>query len=160
MQRRELSVAAHGFSAQVGHKGADRLVIDPVAIKGPSSILFRRFDRGLRHLNDDSLKKKTVSKPGDDLRSEYDLSQLPGGIRGKNYKRAAAGTNLVLIEPDLAPVFPDTAAGNRALRVVVERQVGSTTHPAPLGTAREESYLSQASRMRSVNVGGAPTSTL
>ena len=57
----------------------------------------------------------------DDLRPEYDLSQLKkGGVRGKYYRRAAAGTNLVMIEPDLAILFPDAEAVNRALRVLAE----------------------------------------
>ena len=43
---------------------------------------------------------------GDDLRKEYDLSLLKGGVRGKYYRRSTAGTNLVLIEPDLTDVFP------------------------------------------------------
>ena len=49
------------------------------------------------------------------MRSEYDLTKLKGGMRGKYYERARAGTNLVLIEPDLANVFPDTHSVNRAL---------------------------------------------
>jgi hypothetical protein len=54
------------------------------------------------------------------MRKEYDLSKLKGGVRGKYYRRAAAGTNLVLIEPDLASMFPDSGAVNRALRVLAE----------------------------------------
>ncbi|MBZ5728399.1 MAG: hypothetical protein LAP87_25880 [Acidobacteriia bacterium] len=45
---------------------------------------------------------------------------LAGGVRGKYYRRAAAGTSLVLIEPGLADMFPDSKAVNRALRVVAE----------------------------------------
>ena len=56
----------------------------------------------------------------DELRPEYDLSQLKGGVRGKYYRQAMAGTNLVLIEPDLAKMFPDSASVNWALRVVAE----------------------------------------
>ena len=52
----------------------------------------------------------------DDLRPEYDLSQLKGGARGKNYRQAVAGTNLVLIEPELADIFPDSESVNNALR--------------------------------------------
>ena len=63
------------------------------------------------------MKKESTVKFNDDLRPEYDLSQLKGGVRGKYYRRAAAGTNLVLIEPDLANLFPDAEAVNRALRV-------------------------------------------
>jgi hypothetical protein len=67
------------------------------------------------------MKKKPVAhKPGDDLRSEYDLAKLADGVRGKYYRRAAAGANLVLIEPDLVPLFPTGSAVNRALRVLAD----------------------------------------
>ena len=56
----------------------------------------------------------------DDLRPEYDLSQLKGGVRGKYYRQAVAGTNLMLIEPDIAEVFPDSQAVNRALRLLLD----------------------------------------
>ncbi len=55
-----------------------------------------------------------------DLREQYDLSKLKGGKRGKYYQRAAAGTNLVLIESDLANLFPDSESINRALRLLIE----------------------------------------
>jgi len=66
------------------------------------------------------MKKASTKKNKDDLRREYDLSQLKGGIRGKYYREATAGTNLVLIDPELATVFPDTESVNRALRLLAE----------------------------------------
>jgi hypothetical protein len=66
------------------------------------------------------MKKESAVKHADDMRKQYDLSKLPGGVRGKYYRRATAGTNLVLIEPDLSTVFPDSEAVNRALRVLAE----------------------------------------
>jgi hypothetical protein len=66
------------------------------------------------------MKKESAAKRGDDLRKEYDLSKLEGGVRGKYYRRATSGTNLVLIDPDLADVFPDSKAVNGALRVLAE----------------------------------------
>ena len=66
------------------------------------------------------MKKVSTSKKADELRPDYDLSKLKGGVRGKYYERARAGTNLVLIEPDLANVFPDTDAVNRALRLLAD----------------------------------------
>jgi hypothetical protein len=66
------------------------------------------------------MKKQSAVKADDELRRQYDLSQLKGGVRGKYYRRATAGMNLVLIEPDLAPLFPDSQAVNRALRVLAE----------------------------------------
>jgi hypothetical protein len=66
------------------------------------------------------MKKVTAKATSDELRPEYDLSRLKHGVRGKYYKRATAGTNLVLIAPELAEVFPDTESVNRALRLLVE----------------------------------------
>jgi len=45
------------------------------------------------------MKKASAKKSNDDLRSEYNLSQLKGGVRGKYYQEATADTNLVLIDP-------------------------------------------------------------
>jgi hypothetical protein len=66
------------------------------------------------------MKKARTAKLNDDLRPEYDLSQLKGRVRGKYYRRAMAGTNLILIEPELARVFPDAESVNRALRLLME----------------------------------------
>ena len=66
------------------------------------------------------MKKESPTKRTDELRTEYDLSKLRGGIRGKYYQRATAGMKLVLIDPDLANLFPDAEAVNRALRVLVQ----------------------------------------
>ena len=41
-------------------------------------------------------------------------------VRGKYYRQAMAGTNLILIEPELARVFPDSESVNRALRLLME----------------------------------------
>ena len=61
-----------------------------------------------------------MKQRGNDLRHEYDLARLKGGVRGKYYHRAAAGTNLVLLEPDVARAFPDSNSVNRALRLLKE----------------------------------------
>jgi uncharacterized DUF497 family protein len=70
--------------------------------------------------NASNMKKTSAKKSGNDLRPEYDLSSLKGRMRGKYYGAAMAGTNLVLIEPELAGVFPDTESVNRALRFLVQ----------------------------------------
>jgi hypothetical protein len=54
----------------------------------------------------------------DDLLPEYDFS---GGVRGKYAARMAEGSNVVVIAPDLAKLFPDSEAVNKALRDVVAR---------------------------------------
>ena len=66
------------------------------------------------------MKKASAKKNNTDLRPEYDLSKLTDGERGKYYRKATAGTNLVLIEPELTEVFPDTESVNRVLRLLAE----------------------------------------
>ena len=75
------------------------------------------------------MSREPVKKLIDELRPEYDLSQLKGGVRGKYYKRAIAGTNLILIEPDLAKAFPGPDSVNRALRTLLD-VVSATAGPA------------------------------
>jgi len=65
------------------------------------------------------MKKPPKDSDADELRPEYDFSKLGPGVRGKYHERALAGTNLVLIEPELADVFPDSASVNRALRLLL-----------------------------------------
>ena len=66
------------------------------------------------------MKKKTTKKElDDDLRPEYDLSLLKGGVQGKYAQRCKEGTNLILLAPDVAPYFPDDQAVNAALRSLV-----------------------------------------
>jgi hypothetical protein len=60
------------------------------------------------------------STDNDDLLPEYDLERLGPGVRGKYYQRYRAGTNVVLIDPDLSEHFPDSDAVNRALREYLE----------------------------------------
>lgn len=44
---------------------------------------------------------------------------MKGGIRGKYTKRYREGTNIVLLEPDIAEAFPNDEAVNQALRGVL-----------------------------------------
>ena len=60
----------------------------------------------------------------DDLRPEYDLTQLKGGVRGKYLERYRSGTNLALLAPDVRKAFPTDEAVNNALRSMMQ------THPA------------------------------
>ncbi|HZQ07475.1 MAG TPA: hypothetical protein VFD70_12920 [Anaerolineae bacterium] len=67
------------------------------------------------------MKKRIVNEANDELRPEYDLRQLlKGGVRGKYVERYRAGTNLVLLDPDIAKAFPNERAVNEALRLVLE----------------------------------------
>jgi len=51
------------------------------------------------------------------MRTEYDFS---GGVRGKYAQRYRGGTNLVLLDPDVAATLKDAKAVNRALRALIE----------------------------------------
>lgn len=55
----------------------------------------------------------------DELRPEYDFSAMKGGVKGKYAKEYAKGTNLVLLEKDIAEFFPDAKSVNDALRSLV-----------------------------------------
>lgn len=60
------------------------------------------------------------STENDELRDEYELSSLGPGVRGKYFERAKSGTNLVLLDPDVARAFPTQESVNKALRMLVE----------------------------------------
>jgi hypothetical protein len=64
-------------------------------------------------------KRTEKRKVRDELRREYDLSALKGEVRGKYSARYKAGTNLILLSPDVAEHFPDDQAVNAALRKLI-----------------------------------------
>jgi hypothetical protein len=57
-----------------------------------------------------------MKRDKDQLREEYPDELIKTGVRGKHAKRFREGTNVVLIEPDLHEIFPDSEAVNKALR--------------------------------------------
>ena len=61
---------------------------------------------------------KKAEKPfKDTLKKSYKRTDFPGGfVRGKYAARAAASSNIVVLEPEIAMVFPNSAAVNDALR--------------------------------------------
>ncbi|MBK5292520.1 MAG: hypothetical protein JJE04_12695 [Acidobacteriia bacterium] len=73
--------------------------------------------------------KKRSDKTADELRPEYDLRELlKGGVRGKYANLYHAGTNLVLLDPEVRKAFSSERAVNDALRLVIElRKIGSGT---------------------------------
>jgi hypothetical protein len=78
-------------------------------ISGSSARAKRREPKGVN-----------MAKPNNEangMRKEYDFS---GGIRGKYAKRFAQGCNVVVLEPDVARLYPDAEAVNRALRALAE----------------------------------------
>lgn len=70
------------------------------------------------------MKKPSTHK--DTLRQEYTAADFPAGlVRGK-YASLAATSNLIVLAPDVAAAFPDSAAVNEALRTILKaaRHVG------------------------------------
>ena len=66
------------------------------------------------------MKPKIPNKPSDDLRPEYNFD-FSKAQRGRYAQRLRVeGSNLVLVDPELAKSFPDSASVNAALRSVVE----------------------------------------
>lgn len=65
---------------------------------------------------------ENTSPPSDDLREEYDFSQMIGGVRGKYFAEYQKGTNLVLLAPDVAEKFQTSQAVNEALRHLVQEE--------------------------------------
>jgi hypothetical protein len=77
--------------------------------------------------------KKDLDELEDDLRPDYDFSKMVGGIRGKYVDRYRSGTNMVLLDPDIAKAFPTDASVNDALRLllqIAQRQQSITSEGA------------------------------
>ncbi len=64
--------------------------------------------------------KKAKSAVGDDLRPEYRREDLGKGVRGKYFSSYQKGSNLVLLNPDVAKAFPTSDAVNEALRGLLQ----------------------------------------
>ena len=83
---------------------------------------------------------KKAKAHADELRPEYKLSDFKSkGVRGKYLNSYRAGTNLALLDTDVASVFPTDKAVNDALRVVmnaaapVRRRTARTTRARARG---------------------------
>jgi hypothetical protein len=61
------------------------------------------------------------SEPVDEMREHYDFS---GGVRGKFYDEYQKGTNVILLDPDVAEVFHDSETVNQALRKLISQNDG------------------------------------
>lgn len=62
-------------------------------------------------------RRQSAGADVDDILPHYDFR---GAVRGKYAARYREGTNVVVLEPDVAERFPDAAAVNRALRALAE----------------------------------------
>jgi hypothetical protein len=75
------------------------------------------------------MKKQVETERDPDMLDEYDFSE---GVRRKFVQRFAEGSNVVVLSPDVAEVFPDSESVNAALRLLVEvagRSAGKVSAP-------------------------------
>lgn len=84
---------------------------------------------------------KKVKSTSDELRTEYKRSDFKKLERGKYYERIRASSNVVVLDPEVAAVFPNSAAVNKALHSLVE-------------VAESASGLTSSSRRRARRVRG------
>ncbi len=78
------------------------------------------------------MRQKAKVPQDNDMREEYDFSKA---VRGKYYQRYLQGTNVVVLEPDVAAAFPTAEAVNDALRSLL-RIAKRTTSLAPRSSRR------------------------
>lgn len=67
-----------------------------------------------------------MNSKDDKLRDEYPEELIKSGKRGKYSKQYREGTNVVLIDPDLHELFPDSESVNKALRDYVAKKRNAT----------------------------------
>lgn len=81
------------------------------------------------------MKKERTARPEDndfEMREEYDFTadDFRNAVRGKYAEWYARGTNVILLDPDVADIFPDSAAVNQALRALASIIRERTKAPA------------------------------
>ncbi len=69
---------------------------------------------------------KEVGESEEEMLAEYDFRQ---GLRGKYAAEYASGTNIVVLDPDVASAFPDSESVNEALRLLIRVARGSGAKP-------------------------------
>ena len=96
--------------------------------------------------------KKAKSERKLEMLPEYDFSK---GVRGKYAKRYAGGTNVVVLSPDVAKIFPTSESVNQALRTLV--RTGRKQNPS-----RDATFLAlvERSRARHEREGGIASHVL
>ena len=77
--------------------------------------------------------RKRTDTVAEEMAPEYDFASLGKPVRGKYLERMKAGSNLVLLDPDISAAFPTAEAVNDALRSLLEiaDAVNTVRSPAP-----------------------------
>ncbi len=63
------------------------------------------------------MNQESEATTNDEMRPEYDFS---GGVRGKYYEAYRQASNIVVLDPDVAEIFRDSASVNEALRLIAK----------------------------------------
>jgi len=94
-------------------------------------------------------KNISLNEMEDELRPEYDFSKLKGGVIGKYAIKYKEGTNLILLEPDVAEVFKDNESVNKALRLLIkiaDEKYTKAAQPVAPANSHHSATLHGASR--------------
>ena len=75
------------------------------------------------------MKKEGSNQPDTEMLDKYDFR---GGVRGKYAERYAQGSNVVILLPDVAEVFPDSESVNEALRLLIRIAQQKSQRVSPL----------------------------
>jgi hypothetical protein len=87
--------------------------------------------------------KKDKESDKDELRAEYKRSDFPGGlVRGKYSKRIKEASNIIVLKPEVAKVFPNEDAVNKALLSLIDL-ARKTTRPTKRSTGSPENRASR-----------------
>ena len=87
--------------------------------------------------------KKDKKPEKDELRAEYKHSDFPGGlVRGKYSKRIKEASNIIVLKPEVARVFPNEEAVNKALLSLIDL-ARKTTRPTRRSTGSSENRTSR-----------------
>ncbi len=81
--------------------------------------------------------KRARKHPDEDLEPEYDFAGMADGVRGKYGERLGAGSNIAVLDDDVAAAFPTDAAVNEALRAVLLAAAvirGAKDHQEPMAS--------------------------
>jgi hypothetical protein len=87
-------------------------------------------ERNMKKKNDRKTRQSESGK--ETMRSEYDFSHADRGVTAARY---AEGTNVILLDPDMAKIFPDARAVNEALRTLARLRPISTRQRSRKRTA-------------------------
>jgi hypothetical protein len=87
--------------------------------------------------------KKDKKPEKDELRPEYKRSDFPGGlVRGKYAKRIKEASNIIVLKPEVARIFPNGDAVNNALLSLIDL-ARKTTRPTRRSAGSPENRTSR-----------------